>query len=500
MYRNQMKKSARTISIMLASLLCAAAVTGCGGEPSSSAGSSTGSGADTTATTAKPSASSTGDSSSGEKDTITALLPPVSGKFQDRFKDISAKFTQENPNLTLQIEPASWEDMTQKLDTQVNAGSPPDIAFIGSDGISKYVDLGMLLDISDTATSEMVGDFDEGPLNYMKNGDGLYGFPAYMEIHCLGGNQEMLEKAGIDWKAVQKNGWTFDEFRESIKKGVVKDDSGNVQTYGFVFACSGVTAKDYLNLLVKNAGMPAAFDENLKYSYTSQNFLEVLKDIRILIDDGSMPKELSSVDAGKRWNMFLTGQTMITGKGLATFENSANQNNAKLEASDGSAVEGSIPVNYIVLPVPTIAGAPQKNSAAVDGYVTFRGKKEPTAEHKANMVKAAYFMASGEVAAETNNELFVAHITKTGRKAAESITVERSADNKAAVDTLIANAAPARPDIPTDLGAKAIKIEDEVLVPKLQALLAGETTPEEMYEAVKKAAVAAFGEDGCVQD
>jgi multiple sugar transport system substrate-binding protein len=219
-----------------------------------------------------------------------------------------------------------------------------------------------------------------------------------------------------------------------------------------------------------------------------------------LIDDGSMPKELSSVDAGKRWNMFLTGQTMITGKGLSTFENSANINNAKIEANDGSAIEGSIKAEYIVLPVPSFLGQPAVTSVAVDGYVTFRGKKEPTAEHKANVVKAAYFLASGKIAATTNNDLFVGHISKTGKEAAASLTGNHNPDNVAAVEVLLSHAAPARPDIPVELGAKAIKLEDEVIIPKLQALIAGELTPEKMYDAVKKAAIDTFGADGVVND
>ncbi|MEI0736968.1 extracellular solute-binding protein [Paenibacillus sp. JTLBN-2024] len=178
------------------------------------------------------------------KDTITALLPPVSANFQSNFDQMAKEFNEKYPNLTLKIEPASWEDMTQKLDTQVNAGSPPDIAFMGSDGISKYVQQGMLMDISDTATEEMLKDYDAAPLEYMKNGKGLYGFPAYMEVHAIGGNKEFMEKAGIDYKKVQKEGWTFDEFREAIKKGVVTEN-GKTSRYGFVFATAGVASKDY---------------------------------------------------------------------------------------------------------------------------------------------------------------------------------------------------------------------------------------------------------------
>ncbi|SEC11774.1 extracellular solute-binding protein [Paenibacillus sp. GP183] len=444
-------------------------------------------------------APSAGAATSAATDTITALLPPVSPNYQKNFDQMANDFHAQYPNLTLKIEPASWEDVTQKLDTQVNAGSPPDVAFIGSDGISKYVDQGMLMDITSAATKDMIADYDQAPLDYMKNGKGLYGFPAYMEVHALGGNKEFLEKASIDWKSIQQNGWTYDQFRDAIKKGVVTSN-GKTSTYGFVFATKGVASKDYLNIMARNAGMPSPFTKDLKYSYTSKNYLGLLKDLRQLIDDGSMPKELSSVDAGMRWNMFLTGQTMITGKGLATFENSAKANNAKIKANDGSAVKNSIAVDYIVLPPPTFQGAKPSYTTVVDGYVTFRGKKEPTAEHKANVVKAAYFLASGKVAATTNNDLFAAHITQSGKKAAESMKVDRMPENVAAVQNMLKNATPARPDIPTDLGAKAIKLETEVIVPKFQALIAGEITPEAMYDAVKAAAIQTFGADGVVKD
>ena len=38
---------------------------------------------------------------------------------------------------------------------------------------------------------------------------------------------------------------------------------------------------------------------------------------------------------------------------------------------------------------------------------------------------------------------------------------------------------------------------DETIIPKFQALLAGETTAEAMYDEVCSKAVALFGADGC---
>ncbi|WP_018753240.1 ABC transporter substrate-binding protein [Paenibacillus sanguinis] len=481
-----MLKRTRVFILLLSSIMLLSLLSACGGNGSKSADNGAGSG---------------GNGESGpQKDTITALLPPVSANYQARFAVMEKEFNELYPNLTLKIEPASWEDMTQKLDTQVNAGSPPDIAWVGSTGISKYASLGVLLDLNPVLSDEVKADYDEVAMKHFQLGEAQYGLPAYLAIHSIGGNKQFLEEAGVDWRNVQQNGWTYEEFRDAIKRGVVKNDKGETTRYGFVFATSGVTSKDYLSIMAKSAGLPDYFDENLKFSYTSKKFLGLLTALREMIEDGSMPKELSSIDAGKRWNMFLTGQTMITGKGLVSFENSARLNNEKLQANDGSAVADSIEAEYIALPVPSFNGAEYIPTAVVDGYIALRGKKEPSEEHIKNIGLAISFLSSGSIAANYSNELFLTPITESARNSAVLEEYPRNEDNQKADQMMMSKAVPARTDIPTDLAAEAIKIETEVIVPKLQALLANEITPEQMYDAVKTAAIKSFGEDGIVTD
>lgn len=477
----------KAISLLMAISLCVVSLAGCGSTPASSASAS-----------ASGSAPANSSAAAATPDTITALLPPISSGYLDRIPEIEKAFNEQYPHLTLKIEPASWEDRIQKLDTQVNAGSPPDIAFLDSNSISKYVDLGVAMDITNYLLPEMVADYDEVPLSYMRTGEALYGLPAYLEVHGIGGNKAFLEQAGVDWKAVQKNGWTYEEFAKAAKAGTVAENGKT--RYGFLFACAGTTVMNYIDIFAKAAGMPARFDENLKYAYTSKNMLSILTGLRAMMDEGSAPKEMGSINAGMRWNMFLTGQTMMTGKGLATFENMARQNNEKLKKNDGSAVADSIEAEYVVLPVPSFNGATPTYYGAVDGYVTFRGKKEPTKEHMENVVKAAYFLASGKVAAQASSELFSVPITKTGREAIKEFNIVRSEDNLAAVERLNTMAAPARPDIPPELSAKAKKLEDEVIAPKFQALLANEITPQQMYDEIVKNATTIFGADGIITD
>ena len=475
-------KAKKMMALLLTAAMGVSALTGCGG----------GNG--------KESEEGKGADKKG-KDVVTALLPPVSATYQDKITEYVKAFNKEHPDVEIEVTTASWEDTTQKLDVQVNAGSPPDIAFIGSDGVTKYLDMGMAVDISQYLSEDQMKDFDENVLGYFENGDGLYGLPAYCEVQCIGGNREFLEKAGIDWKSVQQNGWTYDEFREAIKKGVV-EENGATKTYGFLFACSGVTAKDYFSIFVKNAGFPSPFNEDLKYTYTDPKMVDFLEDLRAMIDDGSMPKELGAIDAGKRWNMMLTGQTMITGKGLSSFERSAANNNEMLKNGDADAVEGSIPVDYIVLPVPVFEGGTQNAYGAVDGYICLTGEKKPDEEHLKNVAEVAYYLASAERAAETCQELYLKPICESGRTAYEALPPieNKNEDNTKTVESLTKQIVPARPDIPAELGAKAIKIEDEVIVPKFQGLLAGEVTPEEMHQAIVDAAKEVFGEDGYVAE
>lgn len=433
------------------------------------------------------------------KDTIVALLPPVSSGYADKLDEWIAQYEAEHPNIKIDVTKASWEDAEDKLNVMVNAGSPPDVAFMEYEALGKYVDLGMCVNLLDYLDDEQIKDFREDILPYFSIGDAVYGLPAYCDVHSIGGNREVMEAAGIDWKHIQQNGWTFDEFREAIKKGVIKDGD-MTKTYGFVFACSGVTASDYFDIFVKSAGFPSDFDENLKYTYTSSKMLTFLKGLRTLIDDGSMPDFLTSVDAGKRWNMFLTGQTMITGKGLTSFEKSAAKNNALLE-SGGDAVEGSIKVDYMVLPTPTFNGSEQYIRTNSDGYVLLNGKKNPDPQHLKNVADFIYFLASGERAAFTTSDCYLEPICQSGLDAYKNISLEgRNPNNLEAVSYLVKHACPARPDIPTDIRAKSRKISDEVIIPKFQAMLAGEITPEDVYQAIKDVAFKTFGQDGCLLD
>ncbi len=437
-----------------------------------------------------------------EEDVITCLLPPVSSDYQEKIYVWAEEYEEEHPNITIEISVASWEDFDQKLDTQVNAGSPPDVSFIATDATATYVDLGMAIDLTEYLDEDQLADFNQPILEYFGVGDGIYGMPVYGNPRGLGANREMLEAAGIDWESIMENGWTYDEFRDAIAAGTIYDEDGNVETYGFIHACSGVTAEDYFLIFVKNAGMPSAFDEDLKYTYTSPMMLDFLEDVRALIDDGSCPDYMNSIDAGTRWNMFLTGQAMMFGKGIGSLERNARENNALIEAGEGDEVEGSIIIDYLYLPIPVFENGTENYTPAIDGYICLTGETDPDPVHVKNVVDFAYYLASGERAADIDNDQLCVPVCDSASEALDQMenVEEKNEYNVMSVEKMLENVAPARPDIPASLNAQSNQILDEVIIPKFQAVLGGTVTPQEAYDAICEAGYAAFGEDGCVTE
>ena len=174
----------------------------CGGASSSSAAS--------TATT--DTASSAAESTASEaEDTITVMVPPVTGDYLDKMTEWADEFHEMYPNLTMEVIGTSWDDHTTKLSTMAQAGEAPDISEISYAGLATYVENGTALNLSEYMDKDQLADFDQNALDYMT--------VEYITIQSLGANKDMLEAAGVDVAKVQESGWTYDEFMEAIKNG-----------------------------------------------------------------------------------------------------------------------------------------------------------------------------------------------------------------------------------------------------------------------------------------
>lgn len=424
-----------------------------------------------------------------KEDVITVLVPPVTNTYLEKIKTYAEEFHTQYPNLTMEIIETSWDSHKEKLQTMSLAGEAPDIAEVSYSMIGTLVEMGVAIDITKHMSAERLADYDQNALDYMTLEGTTYGLPLYITIQAIGANKEKLVEAGVDVAKVQQNGWTYDEFVEAIKNGT-KDDC-----FGFVFASSAVTAADYLSVFGVSAGLTNSFTSDLKYAYTSQNMLKLLEAVQEMSASGYTPNY--GVDASQRMVMCQTGNAMIFGKAMPLFEGNINKNNAAIDAKDGTAVEGSIKLEYVFLPVPTMEGMKESCFGSVDGLVALKNA-DTTDEHLDNVMLALDFLCSGDRAAATDAELYLDAVCQTGRDAMSKYVVEgRDAANLACAARSISLVVAPPTGITAEMSNNANTIMTEFIAPKFQALLAGEVTAQVMYDDICSEAKELFGEENC---
>lgn len=475
-----MKK--KLLSVLMTAVI-AASMVACGnsnnGQPTESSSSET---KTESQTESKPEETPVADA----EDTITIMVPPITGTYVEKLDGWIKDYQETHPNINVEVIATSWDEHTSKLTTMALAGEAPDIVEVSYSAIGTYAEMGVAVNIADYLDNSVIDEFDQNALNYMTLDNTIYGLPLYISIQALGGNREMLEAAGADVEKIQTEGWSYDEFLEIMKKGTTDD------CFGFVFANAGVTTKDFVSIFGVSAGITADFTNDLKYIYTSENMLTLLQAVETMTKSGYMPKY--AVEAGQRLVMLETGQAMVSGKAMPLFENNVKKNIAGMK--DGSAAEGSIEMEYVFLPVPTMNNVTESCYGTTDGMIALRNNNT-TDEHLKNVCEFMAYLCTGERVAAVDNELYLSCVCESGREAQASYELDQSEANAKATERAISLVVAPPTGITAEMSASAKTIMDEVIAPKFQSLLAGETTAQNVYDAICTEAKAAFGEDNC---
>ena len=424
-----------------------------------------------------------------KEDVITVLCPPSIPGYGDMVKAWGEEFAKTHPGVVVEAMETAWADLPDKLSTMALAGDAPDIGEMEYQVLGTYVDMDLVIPVRDYLSEERISDYYDYVLPYCMIDNTLYALPMGFGTHTLGGNRQMMIENGIDVDKIQTEGWTYEEFLDAVKKGT-KDG-----VWGFVFANQGITTQDFVTIFGAVTGITSPFTQDLKYAFTSENMLQLLEIIQDLTSSGYMPNY--TVAAAERLVMLERGECMITGKGLTVFETQVEANNAGI--ATGTAAEGSVEVHYAVLPVPHLEGVSPSTYAMSNVYAAFRNSKSDDEQHVKNVIEFMDYICSGDRAGQVS-----AYSQGTGPSACQSVAdflatqvFDTDPMNKICTAMNAANVVAPPEGISAEQSAIALQIMNEVIVPKMEGLIAGELSAQEVYDAIVSEAVAQFGADGC---
>lgn len=208
-----MKKGIKLAALCMAGVMAVTGLVGCG-----SSG-----GAETTAA-----------KEDGGKDptTVNIWIAGSGDADSDKaYKTVLDTYCKDNPEVDYEITYIPWGDYFTKLNTGLAGAAGPDIFMLGYGQIGAIQRAGNLLDLSDYLGEDWDGyeDFYENILDVCKRDGDLYALfkPSNRNIFY---RKDIAEQNGVTEEDLQIE--TPEDLASLVEKMTVKDDSGNVVTYG----------------------------------------------------------------------------------------------------------------------------------------------------------------------------------------------------------------------------------------------------------------------------
>jgi len=222
------------------------------------------------------------------------------------------RFTQEQPNVTIQLEMLNFDAGPQKFEVALRAGTPPDVYHWAH--APRDVGTGLIADLTRYVTAQDRQDILPGSLELMQYRGKVYHWATYTSVWCMSGNKQMLEEVGVDWRKIQKQGWTTDEFVQAAKTLTIPG-----KRWGYVWGdrvtSTGSTAEQW-SFMSRNFGIPYRMAPDGKWLFDGDGAVD---SIQWLIDTYQRHRISAPETPGLRredaYDMYYRGEGAIYSRG-----------------------------------------------------------------------------------------------------------------------------------------------------------------------------------------
>lgn len=245
-----MKK--RTLVTLVSAIACMAALTACGGGKTESAAPKTdettkaGESAKTDETTKVAESMKSGD---GTKLTVAIWDNNQKAGIDEIIKDFTAE-----TGIQAETQVISWDQYWNLLEAGASGGDLPDVFWMHSNESQKYMENGILMDLTERIKASDKLDMDKmkKDIQALYQHDGkTYAIPKDIDTIALWYNKKMFDEAGVEYP---NENWTWDDFYNAAVKltkpdgsqfGTAMNPSNNQDGwYNIVYSMGGYVLSD----------------------------------------------------------------------------------------------------------------------------------------------------------------------------------------------------------------------------------------------------------------
>ena len=195
---------------------------------------------------------------------------------------IVADFTAAT-GIEAEVQVITWDQYWTLLEAGASGGDMPDVFWMHSNEVQKYMSNGILLDLTDRVAASDKLEMDKFPdeIKELYNYDGkTYAIPKDIDTIALWYNKTMFDEAGLDYP---NEDWTWDDFYDAAVK-LTKEDGSQYGT-----AMNPSNEQDgYMNIIYSMGGYVLSEDKT-KSGMDDPNTIKAMEFVDKLIKDAMPP-------------------------------------------------------------------------------------------------------------------------------------------------------------------------------------------------------------------
>ena len=217
-------------------------------------------------------------------------------------KALLDEYTKANPNVTIEYQAVTFDQLLTKISTSRAAGTAPDIIHIYNLWMPDFVKGGALATPPADVVEDIKANYSPGSVSAVTVNDQIWGYPTEINTWQLVYNKKMFADAGLSEPPK-----TLDELKDYACKLTKKKADGTLEHTGLAVLTgwdSGVV-HPFLSLLWSNGGEYLAADHS-KSEFNSPQGKEVLQAYSDMINEGCVDPGL-----GGGFNDFVTGKSAM---------------------------------------------------------------------------------------------------------------------------------------------------------------------------------------------
>lgn len=225
--------------------------------------------------------------------TVTMWSFPLSGDDAALFDSIIAKFNEQYPDVTIDIQHLPWNGRYEKMLTAIAGGEAPNVVYLNDFQVPLFAETDNLVPITDLYTQEeLEATYTEGALNAVSSNGTVYALPILQNSLGYLYNVDLFEAAGLD---PDNPPATWDELKDAVAKLTVKDENGEIIQAGARYDLNRPSPVTSIMNFVWQAG-GNILDEDGNVIINSQETANALNFVKSLFDEGYI--QVSNITGG----------------------------------------------------------------------------------------------------------------------------------------------------------------------------------------------------------